>query len=89
MKHASCGRQCHSKAQLQRPPNAGSLSACPGGDITLSSEWHSVPIEADVSAAVCSIAGTAGHVGVPFEVAEEVRDSRRFEAMLAVVKTFL
>jgi hypothetical protein len=89
MKHISWGRQRHSKVQSQRPPDAGSSSACPGGDITLSSEWHSVPIEADVLATVRSIVGTAGHVGAPFKVVEEVRDSRRFEAMLAVVKTFL
>ena len=89
MKHISWGRQRHSKAQSQRPPDAGSLSACPGSDITLSSEWHSVPIEADASAAARSIAGSAGYVGAPFEVAEEVRDSRRFEVMLAVVKKFL
>jgi hypothetical protein len=48
-----------------------------------------VPIEVDASAAARSIAGSVGHVGTPFEVAEEVRDSRCFEAMLAVVKTFL
>ena len=32
MKHISWGRQRHSKVQLQRPPDTGSSSACPGGD---------------------------------------------------------
>jgi hypothetical protein len=89
MKHISCGRQHHLKAQLQQPPDIGSLSACPGSDITLSSEWHSMPIEVDASAAAHSNAGTAGYVGVSFEVSEQVGDPRRFEVMLAVVKMFL
>ena len=89
MKHISWGRQCHSKVQSQWPPDAGSSSTCPGSDITLSSEWHSVPIEVDASAAAHSNAGTAGYVGVSFEVSEQVGDPRRFEVMLAVVKMFL
>jgi hypothetical protein len=36
-----------------------------------------------------SIVGTVGHISTLFEVAEQVRDPRCFEAMLAVVKTFL
>jgi hypothetical protein len=48
-----------------------------------------VPIEADALATAHSIAGTVGHIGAPFEVAEQVRDPCHFEAMLAVVKTFL
>jgi hypothetical protein len=75
--------------QLQWLPDVGSLSTCPGSDITLFSEWHSVPTEVDASAMACSIVGTVGHIGVPFEVAKQVRDSRRFEVMLAVVKMFL
>ena len=89
MKQALCGLQRHLGMQSQQSPSEGSSPAYLGGDITLSSEWHSRAIETDVSASTCGSSDATGDVSVSFEVSEHAGDFRRFEAGSAVVQSLL
>ena len=89
MKQASCGSQCHSGMQSQQSPSEGSSPAYLGGDITLSSEWHSRAIEMDALASTCGSSDATGDVSASFEVLEHAGDFHHFKVGSAVVQSLL